>query len=817
MELDREDGTERVLSLAVDVNENRAEGCKTHTLPAECVHRNTGLSSAPTSGLNRVTTEEPQINGFPEPDHVSELSLEPKGGRANPDSPGHIRRPDGETGCSGDINPDLTRNRTLAWTQPAALWGFPASPGVHEGTTGIRRPHGSPSTPGETSGARGTCSTWFKSSASHGSPTASGHTNTSDVWKFHADKFVIGESNDHRTTSAETSGARGTTVSWMVTGDAANAGEINGNLTAPTTINISNGADGDIWEFYASPSVTGETVTTWGTSGNQGISGEITGTPWTQVSPVALVGTSGTRESNAVAQETGSLGGTSAVPTISGASTSMTACEERTNTHLIVAGETFGGLTASGDSDGTRCTQVSSVGRGETSRTHESIISPRVSDEIVDFLETSDCLATSGEGAGNRRANSNPVIREEMLGTHDASPSPSVAVEMGDIGETNANLVAAGDPASSGRTGASPTGEEEMSGTCENNTNLSVAGKTVSIGGNWCNLSTSGETASTMRSSPGPAVTGLGGSLTTCGSLHTLDAEIAASVTGDPVSMKESVVSQGVAGPMDTLPLVDGVLPRDQVSRNPQLGNDATKAELAIRGSPVCQIRPRVCVGKCQSSCCTESEMKIPNGDVNCGVLKTDKIQREGTSLDEALEKGVRVGNCGYLVINRRSISGTSSIPVYSIREPRGNATERRLEVRSVSDLGPETISNLSKCSVANTNKEVSNQEIEGQPECDVDFSEGVGAARPRTLRTNPGQGVSLSCDSTPLNDENAGYFVDDGDMDVIMSNLELGRRQSAPDKLQDSERVHPGPSAEQTVNKRHGFADFLTRCGRKA
>lgn len=711
MEMDREDGTE----FDVDVNENRAEGCRTHThRPLDqtgCVHRNCVFTAGPkhtvNSGPNRVTSEE--INGFPEPDGVIELNLEPTDGELKPGTSGHIRTPGGETGCSGEIDPNFNPNRTLDGS------------GAHLTTSGLIN---------------------------------SVHGGEVDFCGFHASPVVsegtagVGGNVGSMITSGETSDTRGTHSSWAVTGEAARVDEANGNPPASRTMYTSDGGDEDIWEFH----------------GNRATSGEITTTRWTCVSPGALVETSGTRGSDAVAQTTVSMRGTDAIPTTSGACANMSTCEEttdnsRTCSRLIVAGEmmdiggTTGDLTASGERDGTRCSQVSSVVEEETSQTRETNASPRVANEMVDLGGTSASLSTCGETAGTRRTSASPMV----------------------------------------------TAEDRL-GTCENDTSLSVAGETVSIGGNHGHLTASGETAGSTRTNPGPFVAGIVGSLTS------LDVTTAATVTGEPVSMRETGVSQVADGPIDTVPLVDGALPRDQVSGNSQLGNDETKTKFAIWENPDGQVRPRVRVGKRPSSCCTELEMKIPNGDVNSGELQIDKIQREGTFTNEALDKGVRVGNCGYLVINRRTVSGTSSIPVYSRREP-WSAADRKQEVRSISDLGPETKPKLSK---ANVNEDASNQEIETRPEYDVRFSDGVVVARPRTLRTNPGQAVSLSCDSTPLNDDNAGYFVDDGDMDVIMNSLELGRRQSAPDKLQQS--VDPEPSAERTANKRHGLAGFLTR-----
>lgn len=838
MEMDREDGTECVLSFAVDVNENRAEGCKTHTLQplaqSQCVHRNNGFHSDPKStvhsGANRATSEDAEVNGFPEPDGVIELSLELKGGESKTVTSGHIRIPDGGTGCFGGINPNLTQNRNLDCSDahltesglinPAngdevELWGFHGSPNVGEGAAGIGGTNGSLITLEETSETGGTHSSWCKSAekagvhGNYGPLTASGHINTSDadVWEFHASTLVIQEPSGNQTTSAETLGARRTKINWAVVGDAASTGESNGSLTASGTINASNGDDADNWEFHASPIVTGENVSTGEPNGNQGTFGEITGSPWACVIPIALVETSGTRGSNTVVQETVSIRGNNAIRTTSGTCVNMTAPEETTTTWrsnrpvlLNVVGEkadtggSNGNLTASWETNGIQCTQVSS-------ETLETNTGPW-------FEETNASLTTTGETAASRRTKSNPIVKEEMPGTREPDTSTSEADEMVDIGGTSARLSTSVETPGTRRTTASPVVEEKISGTCENNTSFSVAGETVSIGGRQGSLTTSGETAGTEGSNAGTFVAESGDSLPTLGNICSLTAT---TVTGEPVSMKQTGVSQVVAGPIDTPPLVDRVLPRDQVAGNPQLGNDATDSEFAIWENPDCQIHLRVCVGKGVSSCCTELEMKIPNGDVNCGKLQMDNMQHEGAV---ALDKGVRVGNCGYLVVNRRSISGTSSIPVYSIREP-WTSTEQQQEVRSTSDIGPETISKLS---IAKVNEEENNQKIETRPEYDVDFIDGVGAARPRTLRTDHGRAVSLSCDSTPLNDENAGYFIDDGGMDIIMNNLELGRRQSAPDKLQESEHIDPEPSDEQTVTKFSvGFSDFLTRYEQKA
>ncbi|KAK2843878.1 hypothetical protein Q7C36_012093 [Tachysurus vachellii] len=614
-----------------------------------------------------------------------ELSLEPKDGEFKPDTSGHIRTPDRETGHFGQINPNVKQNKILDSSgvhvttsgfinsengQEMELWGFRASPGKTEGPEYFGGTKGSVITSGGTSGSRGTHSSCFISSDDP--QNASGHTNTlaGRVADVHANTAVFVDSSDSQTTSAGTSGDKGSNVNWAITGDAASVSEINGNLTAATAGNTSDGEDADLWDFHGGPFGTKVTVATGETSGNQTTSWEITGTRWAE----------------------------------------------------------------------------------ENLHTFETNISPKLADETVDIKEPTANLATSGDASAQSRSNNSTIVRKEMPGTCETNIRPCEVDEMVDVRETSVSL------------------------------------------------STSGETAGSRRTSANPDE--LGGGLTTHGIVSTLDFTTAATVTGDPTSMKKTGVSQVVDGPMDPLPLADGVLPQGQVAGNLPPENDGPKE------NSECLVRPRVCVGKGRGSCCTELEMRIPNGDVDSRELQIrHKLHCEGPFTNEALEKGIRVGTCGYLVINQRSISGTSCIPVYSIREP-WKAAERPHDVRSSSDA-PETIS---EPSVVNDNEEVSKQETETGPESDVDFRDVAAVARPQTLRTNLNQAMSLSCDSTPLDQDNAGYFVDDGDMDVILNSLELGRRQSAPDKLQQSEHFDPEPSAEKMLSRRHGLSDLLTR-----
>lgn len=84
--------------------------------------------------------------------------------------------------------------------------------------------------------------------------------------------------------------------------------------------------------------------------------------------------------------------------------------------------------------------------------------------------------------------------------------------------------------------------------------------------------------------------------------------------------------------------------------------------------------------------------------------------------------------------------------------------------------------------------------------------------ARPLSLRTNPNIAFSLSCDATPLSPEDGGfYFGTEGYNDDIRNAFEVGRRQSAPDKLSDA-AVQNDSSEQKLMPKRFGIADFFTR-----
>lgn len=190
-----------------------------------------------------------------------------------------------------------------------------------------------------------------------------------------------------------------------------------------------------------------------------------------------------------------------------------------------------------------------------------------------------------------------------------------------------------------------------------------------------------------------------------------------------------------------------------------------------------------------QQSCGTSA---VPNGRP---VFHEDAHFRQNT-----LCAGVRVGNCGFLVINRRSMCD-------SPRETSNGALQ-------AADW--DGLQKPDQCTFRLPNcEQESNQDTKMHRCMDSGSKEELGPVRPRSLKTKPGHTVSLSCDATPLSDGDVGRFVVDGDMEDVLdsvSGLDLGRRQSAPDKLEDDERPNSDGSFEQGTIKKAGITDFLTR-----
>uniref|UniRef100_A0A4W4HF97 Rab-GAP TBC domain-containing protein n=1 Tax=Electrophorus electricus TaxID=8005 RepID=A0A4W4HF97_ELEEL len=208
------------------------------------------------------------------------------------------------------------------------------------------------------------------------------------------------------------------------------------------------------------------------------------------------------------------------------------------------------------------------------------------------------------------------------------------------------------------------------------------------------------------------------------------------------------------------------------------------------------------------------------------------------------VDRGVRVGNCGLLVVNSRSLCDGSAggLPALDSRvhihppanirsspdscenssrdrshareEGASGANETRQAAIHDPDSEQDTLSDLNtKLSISSCPENTGHRSgTEPRPE---DLSDACFSVRPQFLRTYPGYTVSRSCDATPLSPEDdAGIFGDDGDADDGLSSrntFQLSRRQSAPDALPESVCVDPD-SSDQTLTKTHGIAEFLTR-----
>ncbi|KAI4877212.1 hypothetical protein NFI96_020839 [Prochilodus magdalenae] len=290
---------------------------------------------------------------------------------------------------------------------------------------------------------------------------------------------------------------------------------------------------------------------------------------------------------------------------------------------------------------------------------------------------------------------------------------------------------------------------------------------------------------------------------------------------------------------------MDGMAPPEQDLGTSKVGDGAKVMETRREIDPQLhheQLPPALACSckhhKDSPMTCLEIPKKVPNGDVCTDTLQ---VCRSGTDIDQerlegflprnaALGKGVRVGNCGFLVVNTRSLWDAPSGDLSYLGSPAENArsspgsydspdqesghasleasdsTQPRQAASCEPDPGLDTLSELSgKLSISPS--------AENASDCTEDFRDAGFTARPQTLRTNPGYTVSLSCDATPLSPEDdVGFFGDEGGMDGCLSSVNAARRQSAPDKLPEGMCVDPDPSADQKVTKKHGIAEFLTR-----
>lgn len=276
---------------------------------------------------------------------------------------------------------------------------------------------------------------------------------------------------------------------------------------------------------------------------------------------------------------------------------------------------------------------------------------------------------------------------------------------------------------------------------------------------------------------------------------------------------------------------VDMVCPDGEEGGNLSCTNEPECVENPDNGYLNSQLRSAVSfMGK------SSPDMKMPNGDVTHEHMDhgqtpfrcLDYAHAEGFNRKvSALDRGVKVGNGGLLIVN--SYDTLSQVPFGGLSAPEsrvfvhqggsvpstGRSCERisRASTESSEEARPcdpdpaDTLSELSAKLSLSPLVENTSDYTETDPSPEEDFSDTGPPLRPRNLQTNAGHTVSLSCDATPLSPEDDGYFGAEGGVDECLGSG--GRRQSAPDRV----AADPDSSSDQTLGtKRHGIAEFLTR-----
>ncbi|XP_067311689.1 TBC1 domain family member 12 [Pseudorasbora parva] len=228
-------------------------------------------------------------------------------------------------------------------------------------------------------------------------------------------------------------------------------------------------------------------------------------------------------------------------------------------------------------------------------------------------------------------------------------------------------------------------------------------------------------------------------------------------------------------------------------------------------------------------------DMKMPNGDVFHEHMDQTHLRcldyAEGLNRKvSALDRGVKVGNGGLLIVNRYDTLsqfpfgalGGLSAPESRVFVHQSDSvlsagrscerisrasTESSEEVRPCDPDPADTLSELSAKLSLSPLAENTSDYTETDPSPEEEFSDTGPPLRPQNLRTNAGHTVSLSCDATPLSPVDDGYFGAEVGVDEYLGSG--GRRQSAPDRV----AADPDPSSDQTLGtKRHGIAELLTR-----
>lgn len=264
----------------------------------------------------------------------------------------------------------------------------------------------------------------------------------------------------------------------------------------------------------------------------------------------------------------------------------------------------------------------------------------------------------------------------------------------------------------------------------------------------------------------------------------------------------------------------------------------------------------RLCAGKQQRNCaCTAAGISGPNvnmrnGDVDRTGHGADVALYERTGrfpgpvlghrfgLSEMDSGQVKVPNGGLHIVNADRATCVCNTDIHVDQEVRKeNGAGSGFGPRSPSDCSgtsfcqspgdgapaaadnpasvpPQGSSSLGLCaklvSRLNGDRPLSEPSFRDAEE---DFSDFSFPVRPQSLRTHRNHGASLSCDATPLTpDEDGGFYFGDGEFTEDLRNvLEVGRRQSAPDKLPDLTERTVSPDTK-LIPKRFGIADFFTR-----
>ncbi|KAM4607424.1 TBC1 domain family member 12 [Polymixia lowei] len=314
-------------------------------------------------------------------------------------------------------------------------------------------------------------------------------------------------------------------------------------------------------------------------------------------------------------------------------------------------------------------------------------------------------------------------------------------------------------------------------------------------------------------------------------------------------------------------PHSDRVLPGDE-TRGGESAHDPTRTSLTPRQLPCVDKHQRNCTCTVGLSV---SDTKMPNGDIDgpgygdpgvdityCKQTEVlyNQLSRQGSVLCDVDCEEVKVANGGLHIVNTRATCDRPESDYF----PENKTSEAERETtpgsescgRSQSNISggldpeypgqdapaaaelahslapsapetldpakgsttPESSANLpspcpSTLSNLTSDSPVTEPNIREYEDAYTEFSL---PSRPQSLRTHSNIAVSLSCDATPLSPEDGGfYFGDEGYADDIRNAFEVGRRQSAPDKLPDLAE-QPDSSEQKLMPKRFGIADFFTR-----